>query len=125
MDEMVIVTDVTRKQKGDVETGPRDGAYLRGLFLEGAAFDTVAGVLCPSNQVHFSAPLYPALALLHVRAILPNASSAKDKNIYRCPVYRTVRRGNTFVFTATLKTPADADTSDWVLAGACCVLERG
>jgi len=123
MDDMIIVTDVTRKQKDDVETGPRDGAYLRGLFLEGAAFDTVAGVLCRSSDVPFSAELYPALALLHVRAVLAGSNSSKEKSFYRCPVYRTPQRGNTYVFTATLKTPGDVDKAEWVMAGAACVME--
>ena len=41
--------------------------------------------------------------------------------VYRCPCYKTQRRGDTYVFTANLRTKAPA--SKWVLAGAVLVLE--
>ena len=38
-----------------MEAAPRDGAYLSGLYLEGASFDTHSGVLNPCSIGHFAA----------------------------------------------------------------------
>lgn len=43
LDKMAISVDVTKKQKDDFGHAPREGAYLHGLFLEGAQWDTQAG----------------------------------------------------------------------------------
>lgn len=45
----------------------------------------------------------------------------EDKNIYQCPVYKTENRGNTYVFTATLKTKHPV--AKWVLAGVAMILD--
>lgn len=43
LDKMAISVDVTKKQKDDFGHAPREGAYLHGLFLEGAQWDTQTG----------------------------------------------------------------------------------
>jgi len=126
MDSMVILTDVTRKHKEDVESGPRDGVYISGLYLEGAAFDAQVGVLSPPSGIQFSTSLHPPLALVHVRAV-PKAGpyANNEKNVYQCPVYRTMQRGTTYVFTATLKITPDVDPKHWILSGAAILFEPG
>lgn len=36
LDKMCLMTDVTKKQKEDFNSAPREGAYVHGLFMEGA-----------------------------------------------------------------------------------------
>lgn len=38
LDKMCLLTDVTKKQKDDFTSAPREGAYVHGLFMEGARF---------------------------------------------------------------------------------------
>jgi len=44
-----------------------------------------------------------------------------DQGIYQCPCYKTENRGNTYVFTAQLKTKLPAQK--WVLAGVALILD--
>lgn len=38
LDKMCLLTDVTKKQKEDFTSAPREGAYVHGLFMEGARY---------------------------------------------------------------------------------------
>jgi len=49
------------------------------------------------------------------------ASQKEDPNIYKCPVYKTENRGNTYVFNAQLKTKLPPQK--WVLAGVALILD--
>lgn len=111
LDKMVLTTEVTKKQPDEISAAPREGAYIHGLFLEGARWDTQAGVLKDSllKQLH------PALPVVYVKAVL--AEKRDLKGVYECPVYLTSMRGATYVFTAYLKT--QDKPSKWVLAGVC------
>eukprot|EP00954_Amorphochlora_amoebiformis_P001857 145081-Amorphochlora_amoeboformis.AAC.1 len=40
LDKLTIMTDVTRKQPEEIETAVRDGAYITGLWLEAARWDS-------------------------------------------------------------------------------------
>jgi len=44
-----------------------------------------------------------------------------DQNIFKCPVYKTENRGNTYVFTAQMKTKLPPQK--WVLAGVALILD--
>ena len=45
----------------------------------------------------------------------------ESSGVYRCPVYRTQRRGPTYIFTANLRSKHPA--AKWVLAGVVLVME--
>ena len=45
LDKLVIQTTVLKRQVEDIEAPARDGAYINGLYLEGARFDLGSGVL--------------------------------------------------------------------------------
>ncbi len=40
LDKMGLQCDVTKKNREDFSTPPREGAYIHGLFMEGARWDT-------------------------------------------------------------------------------------
>ena len=42
---MVLSVDVTKKSKDDFNSAPREGAYIHGLFMEGARWDSQSGLL--------------------------------------------------------------------------------
>jgi len=52
-------------------------------------------------------------------AIAPDGK--EDKGVYQCPVYKTENRGNTYVFTAQLKTKHSPQK--WILAGVALILD--
>lgn len=43
LDKMAISVDVMKKNKDEYGHPPREGAYLHGLFLEGARWDMQSG----------------------------------------------------------------------------------
>ena len=43
LDKMSLACEVTKKMKDEVQTAPREGANINGLFMEGARWDINAG----------------------------------------------------------------------------------
>jgi len=54
LDKTGILTEVTKKTPDQIDGPPRDGAYVHGLFLEGARWDEKAGVLDESKPKELS-----------------------------------------------------------------------
>ena len=115
LDKLVIQTDVTRKTVEQTNTRARDGAYVYGLLMEGARWNWNAGVMeeCLPREMSCALPVVVCRAVL--------ADKLEKVGVYRCPCYKTQRRGDTYVFTANLRTKAPA--AKWTLAGAVLVME--
>lgn len=87
-----------------------------GLSLQGARWDTTAGVLERSKPKE----MFSKMPVMTVRAV--SAEKADTSNgIYVCPCYKTEFRGPTFVFCAQLKTKSAA--AKWVLAGVALIMD--
>ncbi|KAA0703060.1 Dynein beta chain, ciliary [Triplophysa tibetana] len=114
LDRMTLSVDVTKKGKDDYGHPPREGAYIHGLYIEGAGWDSTSGVL--SDAVLMD--LTPAMPVLYIRAV-PTVQQ-ELKNIYECPVYRTKRRGLTYIWSFRLKTRHPP--AKWILAGVALLL---
>lgn len=144
LDKMTLTVDITKKTREDFGHPPREGAYIHGLFMEGqshcnmyphkppdyfrfilphtsrltpltgACWDTQAGVMSEA----LVRELTPAMPVLYVRAA--PAEEQELKNTYACPVYRTKRRGPTYVWTLHLQTRQPA--ARWTLAGVALLL---
>lgn len=115
LDKMLLQTDITRKTLEDLASAPREGAYIHGLALEGARLDPKSGFLAESLLKE----LRPAVPIIFVRAVPLDKRETRD--IYHCPVYRTRKRGPTFVWEFTLKTKLPE--SKWVLGGVALLLD--
>jgi len=115
LDKLAVVADVTKKSVEEVETATREGAYIHGLFLEGARWDASGGVL---DEAHLKV-LYPALPVVLIKAAAQDKNEGRD--IYSCPVYKTQSRGPTYVFAAGLKTKASP--AKWVMAGVALLMD--
>ncbi|TNN78389.1 Dynein heavy chain 11, axonemal [Liparis tanakae] len=89
LDKMALTVDVTKKTKEDFGHPPREGAYIHGLFMEGARWDTQSGLISEAVL----RDLTPAMPVLYVRAV--PADEQELKNTYECPVYCTKQRGST------------------------------
>ena len=115
LDKLVIQTDVTRKTVEQTDTRARDGAYIYGLYMEGARWNWNSGLMEESlpREMSFALPVVCARAVL--------VDKMEKNGVYRCPCYKTQRRGDSYVFTAGLRTKAS--TTKWVLAGVVLVME--
>jgi len=75
-----------RETAAELSSGPEDGCYIRGLFVEGARWDITANMLTESRAKE----LYTEMACIW---LVPEANrKAPDTGIYRCPVYKTLTR---------------------------------
>ncbi|KAI1896623.1 hypothetical protein AGOR_G00096680 [Albula goreensis] len=115
LDKMSLQCDVTKKNREDFSSPPREGAYVHGLFMEGARWDTQAGILADSRLKE----LTPPVPVIFIKAI--PVDKQETRNIYQCPVYKTRQRGPTYVWTFNLKTKENP--SKWTLAGVALLLQ--
>ncbi|KAM8734967.1 dynein axonemal heavy chain 11 [Acanthopagrus schlegelii] len=114
LDKMTLTMDVTKKTKDDFGHPPREGAYIHGLFMEGARWDTQSGLITEAVL----RDLTPAMPVLYVRAV--PAEEQELKSTYECPVYRTKQRGPTYVWTLHLRTKQPP--AKWIVAGVVLLL---
>ncbi|XP_062858858.1 dynein heavy chain 9, axonemal isoform X2 [Trichomycterus rosablanca] len=115
LDKMCLQCDVTKKSREEVSAPPREGAYVHGLFMEGAHWDTQAGVIVDARLKE----LTPAVPVIFIKAV--PVDKQETRNVYQCPVYKTRQRGPTYVWTFNLKTKENP--SKWTLAGVALLLQ--
>ncbi|XP_032899964.1 dynein heavy chain 9, axonemal isoform X2 [Amblyraja radiata] len=115
LDKMCLQCDVTKKTREDCNSPPREGAYVHGLFMEGARWDSQAGIITDARLKE----LTPTMPVIFIKAIPVDKQDIRS--VYPCPVYKTRLRGPTFVWTFNLKTKEKP--SKWVLAGVSLLLQ--
>ncbi|XP_073817383.1 dynein beta chain, ciliary-like [Musca autumnalis] len=92
-----------------------DGAFVHGLYLNGASWD------CQLNSI---VPLNPKELLCPMPVICIKASVQERHDVhhvYECPLYKTRSRGNTYVWTFNLK--SRSPKSKWILGGVALLLQ--
>ncbi|KAL2088080.1 hypothetical protein ACEWY4_016908 [Coilia grayii] len=114
LDKMNLTVDVTKKFKEEFNQPAREGAYVYGLYMEGARWDIQGGNITEARLKD----LTPSMPVMFVRA-MPN-DRQETRNTYECPVYKTKLRGNTYIWTFSLKTRQRP--AKWVLAGVALLL---
>ncbi|XP_057215442.1 dynein heavy chain 9, axonemal [Triplophysa rosa] len=115
LDKMCLQCDITKKIREDFSSPPREGAYIHGLFIEGARWDIQAGLMVDARLKE----LTPTMPVIFIRAI--PVDKQETRNVYQCPVYKTRQRGPTYVWTFNLKTKENP--SKWTLAGVALLLQ--
>ncbi|KAB0796033.1 hypothetical protein PPYR_10094 [Photinus pyralis] len=110
LDQVVLHNTVTKSSCEEVKSGPAEGVYIHGLYMDGAGWDRKNCRLGESiNKV-----LYTLMPVIHVFAIF--STSPKDPALYKCPVYKKPRRTDlnfiTPLWLVTLKPP-----QHWTLRG--------
>jgi dynein heavy chain len=120
LNKLTVQTDVLKKIYWEADLPPcKEGAYVFGFQIEGCRWDNALG------QLEESYPKRPfsVMPVVNCRAALIDTTGGakKDQNVYNCPVYKTETRGNTYVFTAQLKTKQPP--AKWTLAGVACIFD--
>ncbi|CAK6445071.1 unnamed protein product [Pipistrellus nathusii] len=105
-------------QEAAMESSPEDGAYIKGLFLEGACWDR------STMQIEESLPkiLYDPLPIIWLK---PGRSAAfLHQDIYECPVYKTSARrgvlsttGHSTNYVLSIELPSDRPQKHWINRG--------
>ncbi|KAG8513614.1 Dynein heavy chain 3, axonemal [Galemys pyrenaicus] len=105
-------------QEAVMESNPKDGAYIKGLFLEGARWDR------KTMQIEESLPkiLYDPLPIIWLK---PGESATfMHQNIYVCPVYKTSARrgilsttGHSTNYVLSIELPTDRPQKHWINRG--------
>ncbi|NXH15458.1 DYH17 protein, partial [Bucco capensis] len=117
LDKMCLSVEVTKKSHEDIRAPPEEGCYVHGLFMEGARWDILSGAIAEARPKQLTSTM-PVIVL---RAI--PVGRLDTKNVYACPVYKTRRRGPTYIWTFNLKTKEKADAAKWVLAAVALLLQ--
>lgn len=102
-------------------SGPENGCYIHGLFMEGARIDPARMILVdnPPGVMNNQAPM------IH---FMPEEDYAYNPNDYAMPLYKTIKRagslsatGHSTNFVLTIYTPTKVDPEYWILNGAAYV----
>ena len=128
LDKMCLQCDVTKKfNREDFQTPPREGAYIWGVFMEGARWDTASGLIQESRVKELIAPM----PVLFIKAIPVDKMDSRGQ--YECPTFKTKERGRAkeqvavgvcpgFVWSLYLKTKVPPNT--WILRGVAMLLSN-
>ncbi|KAK3559476.1 hypothetical protein QTP86_013663 [Hemibagrus guttatus] len=109
LDKMCLAVEVTKKNRESMTSAPRDGAFIYGLFMEGARWDIQSGAIVDALLKE----LTPAMPVIFINAIPMDRQETKN-------VYKTRMRGPTYVWTFNMKTKEKPTKS--VLASVCLLL---
>ncbi|CBH10362.1 dynein heavy chain, putative [Trypanosoma brucei gambiense DAL972] len=120
LDRSSVVMSVTRYlSPNDVKERPKDGAYVCGLFIEGARWDTERHCLAPQVKKVLTAEM-PVMQIIPMEV-----SKIKAVSVLKTPVYVTSERRNAagvgLVLEADLKT--DTHASLWTLESVALILD--
>ncbi|XP_069036810.1 dynein axonemal heavy chain 3 isoform X1 [Lepisosteus oculatus] len=111
-------------QETDMPAKPEDGAYIKGLFLEGARWDREKRVIGES----LPKILFDPLPIIWLK---PGESSKfLHENVYFCPVYKTSARrgtlsttGHSTNYVLPIELPSDRPQQHWINRGVACLCQ--
>jgi dynein heavy chain len=117
LDKLQVFTEVTKRDAKQVDSHSKEGAFVTGMYLEGARWDQTGNTLEDSKPKE----MFVKMPVINCKADL--MLDRVDKNIYICPTYCVPTRRPFYVFAAQLRTKAFPDK--WVLAGVAMILDIG
>ncbi|GAB1599972.1 hypothetical protein Ahia01_000274700 [Argonauta hians] len=123
IDQIGFEFEVTDAEKS-MEENPPDGAYIYGLFLEGARWDRENAVIAES----YPKILFDSMPVIWLR---PNCfDKFTPQSTYACPVYKTTARrgtlsttGHSTNFVLFLMLPTDKPEKFWINCGVASVCQ--
>jgi len=107
--------------RGEYSEKPEDGAYVNGMFVEGARWDYDAKQLAES----LPKVLYTAAPMMWLKP----CTERKEFPHYNCPLYRTTERkgvlattGHSSNFVGDIWMPSDKPSDHWIKRGVAMLL---
>lgn len=132
IDTLNYAFDITHDMEdGDITEKPEDGVYVRGLFMQGAAWDGEAEVMVESRP----GEIFTVMPIIHFVPAVKNANPfgpplKPTPGIYSCPVYKTsVRAGQLSTtgmstnFVVAVDFPTVCPDTWWTLKGVACLTQ--
>jgi len=99
-------------------SGPEDGCYIRGLYMEGARWDDKEHLLAESHPKE----LYIEFPITWLKPV--QNRKKPDDGFYDCPVYKTLTRAGTLSttghstnFVLFIEVPTSLSQSHWINRG--------
>merc|ERR1712193_394686 len=86
LDKLRVFTDVTKREVKQIDSAAREGAYVTGMYLEGARWDVSANHLDDSKPKE----MFTRMPVINCKAAL--IQDREDKNMYICPTYAVLTR---------------------------------
>ena len=78
---------ILNQDESTINIHPKEGAYIKGLFLEGARWDVETGSLVDSNSMELNS----RMPIIHFKPVEQKRRIAKGT--YQCPLYNWPVRG--------------------------------
>ncbi|KAI4817446.1 hypothetical protein KUCAC02_010847 [Chaenocephalus aceratus] len=112
------------KEENHMEEKPEDGAYVKGLFMEGARWDREKMVIGES----LPKILFDSLPIIKLRP--GDMSKFRHEDLYVCPVYKTSARrgtlstsGHSTNYVMSIELPSDKPEKHWINRGVACLCQ--
>lgn len=114
LDQMSLVVEITKRNAQRIDMHAREGCYVNGPWLEGATWDASMQSL---QDAHLRDGMQ--LPVMILRAV--PAAKLDRSDMFKCPLYATTDRSETFITTMHLRTRLPVST--WVLRGTALILD--
>jgi len=119
IDTLSFEFSIITLDESEVSGPPREGVYVKGMYLEGAGWDRDNGCLCEPEAMELIVPM----PIVHFK---PVENKKRAKGVYACPLYMyPVRTGTrerpSFMIIVDLKSGA-SDPDHWIMRGTALLL---
>jgi dynein heavy chain len=123
VDTLRIGCEMTSIDSKDITEGPESGAYIFGLYIEGARYDRGLSKI----QESYPRQLLELMPCIWLKPVI--SEDYNPTNIYNCPLYKTSIRAGTLSttghstnFVVALPIPSDMTEDHWIRRGCAMLL---